>query len=94
MATRKTYGKTWWGEAWIQAMEKVDYDSNRLPRGKRYANGGMVTEIIIKDDTISAKVEGSRRKPYDVKINLKKFTKAQISHIKKNGKSAKCRIQP
>ena len=84
MAARKTYGKTWWGQAWIQAMERVDYDSNRLPRGKRYANGGMVTEIIIKNDTISAKVEGSRRKPYDVKINLKKFTKAQTTRIKKN----------
>jgi uncharacterized Zn finger protein len=32
-----TYGKTFWGEAWLNALTNIDYD-NRLERGRRYAN--------------------------------------------------------
>ncbi|WP_201211119.1 hypothetical protein [Rhodocyclus purpureus] len=31
MAT-PAFGKTWWGEQWLNALTHIDYD-NRLPRG-------------------------------------------------------------
>ena len=82
MAKRKTFGKTWWGQQWIDAMEKIDYNTNRLPRGRRYANNGSVKEISIEKAMVRAKVKGSLPSPYSVKIALKQFNKTKISEIK------------
>lgn len=82
MASRKQFGKTWWGKAWVDAMERIDYYTNRLPRGKRYAHGGRVTAISVDDGEVKAKVQGTRPTPYKVAIRLKKFTKQQVSRTK------------
>ena len=84
MAKRIIYGKTWWGKRWIEAMEKIDYNTNRLPRGKRYANKGAVLEIKInRNSDLVARVQGSRFTPYKEKISLKKFTPKEIEKIGK-----------
>lgn len=61
-ATRKTYGSTWWGQQWLQALTDIDY-SNRLPRGKTYANKGLAHDLELQGNTISAKVTGSQKSP-------------------------------
>ncbi|MBF0345758.1 MAG: hypothetical protein HQL06_16205 [Nitrospirae bacterium] len=46
MNRRPTYGNTWWGKAWIKAMEKIDINTNRLPRGRSYAKKvGRITVV-------------------------------------------------
>ncbi|MEW6068868.1 MAG: SNF2-related protein [Nitrospirota bacterium] len=76
------FGRTWWGKAWVTAMENIDYNTNRLPRGRRYAKNGSVKTIDIHNGIVSAKVQGSRPKPYDIRINLKGFNTSQIKQIK------------
>ncbi|HRN54937.1 MAG TPA: DEAD/DEAH box helicase [Agriterribacter sp.] len=66
------YGKTWWGQQWLNALNNIDY-SNRLPRGKSYANKGAVAKISIRENRINAKVKGSRPSPYNVDIILPPF---------------------
>lgn len=46
---RKQCGKTWWGKAWVDALTRIDYNTNRLPRGKTYANTGKVKDIQIDE---------------------------------------------
>jgi len=70
------FGKTWWGENFLQALTDIDY-SNRLPRGRSYARNGYVAEIKTADNRIDAKVEGSRQTPYEVEIILPLFTNTQ-----------------
>lgn len=82
MATRRIFGKTWWGNAWIEAMERIDYNTNRLPRGRRYAAAGMVWEIKVENGEVLARVKGSRPTPYRVKINPRKFDQRQTETIK------------
>ncbi len=60
----------------MEALEKIDF-SNRLPRGKSYARTGKVKYITIKGGQISAKVQGSRPSPYQVKISLPQFKNEQ-----------------
>ncbi len=67
MVTRQSFGKTWWGEQWLNALTHIDYD-NRLPRGRAYANKGAVKDLVIQDGAIHAKVQGSRPQPYQVTI--------------------------
>lgn len=68
-----SFGKTWWGKLWLQALSKIDY-SNRLPRGARYARNGMVRELSMAGGLIKAMVSGSRPRPYSVKIGIPQFS--------------------
>lgn len=77
---RKTYGNTWWGKQWLNALKNIDY-SNRLPRGRTYANKGAAKNIQIKENLISALVQGSRRKPYKVDFEIPLFTPKEKSTI-------------
>lgn len=63
-------------------MERIDYNTNRLPRGRRYANNGSVKEIHIEGQDVSAKVQGSRPKPYKIKISLNRFSNQEVKKIK------------
>ncbi|MHB9140260.1 MAG: SNF2-related protein [Paludibacter sp.] len=74
------FGKTWWGEHWLRSLENVDYD-NRLPRGASYARSGHVLSVKIKDNTITAKVSGSRPTPYRVNIIVPPFFEDQIEQL-------------
>jgi len=67
------FGKTWWGEQFLEALTDIDY-SNRLPRGRSYARNGYVASINIVDNSINAKVKGSRRTPYSVKVTVPLFS--------------------
>lgn len=77
---RKTYGNTWWGAQWLNAFNHIDY-SNRLPRGRSYANRGFVLSISIDGNRISAKVQGSRRTPYRVDISIPVFSASEKARI-------------
>ncbi len=79
---RKAFGRTWWGNAWVKAMERIDYNTNRLPRGRKYANNGSVKSIEIKDGHVFAAVQGSRPKPYSIKIKLNGFNDREIQQIR------------
>ena len=82
MSRSKKYGRTWWGNAWVEALERIDYNTNRLPRGRAYANTGRVSAINLDENgRISAKVQGRRSKPYKVEIKLSPFTTAQKKTI-------------
>ena len=77
---KKTYGNTWWGSKWIEALERID--SNRLARGKTYANTGRVIHIKLVDNQLTAKVKGNWASSYGIKIKLNKFNKEEIKKIK------------
>ncbi|MDQ3193077.1 MAG: SNF2-related protein [Bacteroidota bacterium] len=74
------FGKTWWGEQWLQALSNIDYE-NRLARGSSYARKGSVIKIDIKENRISAKVAGSRPTPYKVDIILPPFFDPVLSEF-------------
>lgn len=74
------FGKTWWGDAWLQSLTHIDY-ANRIPRGARYARNGSVTEIKVLNNVIKAKVQGSRRKPYTETITIPEFSNQEKSRL-------------
>lgn len=71
------FGKTWWGEAWLCSLAHIDY-KNRIPRGARYARNGSVLSISVAEGYIKAKVQGSRRTPYNVTIKVEQFSQKEI----------------
>jgi uncharacterized Zn finger protein len=67
--TRNTYGQTWWGAQWLQALTQIDFE-NRLPRGRTYANRGAVRNLVVEGGRIRARVQGSRPQAYAVEIDV------------------------
>jgi len=82
MARRGAFGKTWWAKKWIEALEILGSDySNRLPRGRTYARRGEVKDLIITPGEVMAKVQGTRRTPYKVRIGLKALSDKQWQKV-------------
>ncbi|MEM6966827.1 MAG: SWIM zinc finger family protein, partial [Bacteroidota bacterium] len=77
---RKTYGNTWWGEQWLNSLNNIDY-SNRLPRGRTYANKGLARNIEINNNRITAEVQGTRPRPYKVSFTIPKFSASQKAKV-------------
>jgi uncharacterized Zn finger protein len=70
----RQFGHTWWGRAWIDALEeRADLDPNRLPRGRTYARQGHVNRVELEPGRITALVRGSRVLPYRVTIGVRTF---------------------
>ena len=64
---RGRIGDTWWSQRFIAVLESFGLGS-RLQRGKRYARSGQVLRMDIGPGRVTASVQGSRKKPYDVVI--------------------------
>jgi uncharacterized Zn finger protein len=73
---RGKIGQSWWAERWIAAMEQL-VDVGRLRRGRSYARSGQVLSIEERDGGVTARVQGSRPKPYKVTIQVKPLSDAQ-----------------
>ena len=66
---RGDFAKNWWAERWIGNLEQL-MDAGRLRRGRRYARQGQVLSLEERAGGVVAEVQGSRRKPYLVTIEL------------------------
>jgi uncharacterized Zn finger protein len=64
---RGAIGDTWWSQKFIGALEAMA-DKGRLSRGRSYARAGQVLELTIAPGLVTARVQGSRPKPYAVSI--------------------------
>lgn len=73
----KRSGATWWGQRWIEALERMSAGySNRLARGRTYARAGRTHDLVVKPGLVTAKVTGSRAQPYKVTITLARLGNA------------------
>jgi uncharacterized Zn finger protein len=71
---RRGFGTTWWGAAWVDALDgRAQLDPNRLPRGRGYARSGAVGDLELSVGLVRARVQGSRREPYDVTVRVRVF---------------------
>lgn len=79
---RRGFGATWWGRAWVQALEgRARLDPNRLPRGRGYARSGAVLSAEPQPGSVHASVQGSRRKPYNVVVRVRPFDDAEWERV-------------
>ncbi|MGI9861238.1 SWIM zinc finger family protein [Moorella naiadis] len=73
MAARCNFGSNWWARRWLEVLESFGWES-RLQRGRTYARRGNVLSIDLAPGTVKAKVQGSRPRPYTVKIKISPLT--------------------
>jgi len=85
---RGGFGQSWWAIRWIAVLESFDIGA-RLGRGRSYARSGQVTHLEVGEGTVTAKVQGSRPKPYDVVIKVATLSAANWKKLAESlGKEA------
>ncbi|WP_078890126.1 SWIM zinc finger family protein [Streptomyces maremycinicus] len=67
----EAFAGTWWGNAWVTALEEGALDAKRLARGRGYAEQGNVDAITVTPGLVLAYVQGSRPRPYRVQVRLR-----------------------
>jgi uncharacterized Zn finger protein len=77
---RGQFAKKWWGMRWIETLESFNIGA-RLSRGRSYARRGQVTSLDITCGRVTAKVQGTRSRPYRITLDMKFFTSRQWQHI-------------
>ncbi|WP_079189098.1 SWIM zinc finger family protein, partial [Streptomyces kebangsaanensis] len=65
------FAETWWGNAWVTALEEGALDAARLARGRGYAETGHVDAVTVTPGLVLAYVRGSRPRPYRVQVRLR-----------------------
>ncbi|MEU4986422.1 SWIM zinc finger family protein [Streptomyces sp. NPDC021969] len=70
-AAEEGFAGTWWGNAWVTALEEGALDAARLERGRGYAGRGHVDAITVTPGLVLAYVQGSRARPYRVQVRLR-----------------------
>lgn len=77
MAAVRQFGATWWGKAWIDALEeRAAIDPNRLGRGRTYARQDRVARLEVEAGKVTALVRGNRALPYKVTVAVTTYDDA------------------
>ncbi|MEU6506186.1 SWIM zinc finger family protein [Streptomyces sp. NPDC046942] len=66
-----SFAGTWWGNAWVGALEQGALDAKRVARGRGYADQGHVDAITVTPGLVLAYVRGSRPRPYRVQVRVR-----------------------
>ncbi|WP_409464606.1 SWIM zinc finger family protein [Amycolatopsis sp. GA6-003] len=73
---RGPFARTWWGRAWLQAMEDTALDLRQLKKGRRYAAAGLVGPITVSPGRITATTEDADDGPYRTGVHLAELSTA------------------
>lgn len=75
-STRGPVARTWWSKRFITVLEEIGV-GGRMSRGRSYARAGQIVSLDVGAGGAVAQVQGSRPKPYAVRIGIPAFGKAE-----------------
>jgi uncharacterized Zn finger protein len=79
-STRGAVARTWWSQRFIGVLEQIGV-GGRLSRGRSYARAGQIVSMDVDVGAVRAVVQGSRPKPYQARIGIPAFGKAEWARI-------------
>ncbi|MFF1516428.1 SWF or SNF family helicase [Streptomyces sp. NPDC058305] len=53
----RSFAQTWWGRAWLRALEDAALDSGQVKTGRRLARAGAVGAVSVRPGRVTAVVE-------------------------------------
>jgi uncharacterized Zn finger protein len=77
---RGAIGEQWWSRRFLGVLESSGL-SSRLARGRSYARAGQVLDFELSPGQVTARVQGSRPRPYQVRIGVRPLTAAQWRRV-------------
>jgi uncharacterized Zn finger protein len=79
-SARGAIGQTWWSGRFVEVLEAIGLGS-RLQRGRSYARKGQVISLGVDAGMVTARVQGSRARPYRVRIQITAFGKPEWARL-------------
>jgi uncharacterized Zn finger protein len=75
---RRNFGESWWGNAWVEAVEQhAEVNQSRLARGRAYARFNYVGALHVEPGVVRARVAGSRATPYHTHVKVAMLSDAE-----------------
>ncbi|MER5457756.1 hypothetical protein ABT008_23560 [Micromonospora sp. NPDC002389] len=71
-STRGAIGVSWWSRRFLEVLESFALGT-RLTRGRAYARAGQVVRLDVHPGRVDAVVQGSRPRPYQVRVAFPPF---------------------
>lgn len=69
-----SFAQTWWGRAWISALEDTALDLGQLKKGRKLAKAGVVGPITVSPGLITATVDDGEQ--YVARLTVRTFDDA------------------
>ncbi len=80
-ARGRGFAGTWWGQAWLKALEDTALDGEQLKRGRKQAREGAVGAVCVRPGRVTAVVRDRDRTPYRSDVLLREFTEAEWDRL-------------
>jgi uncharacterized Zn finger protein len=75
------FAQTWWGQAWLRALEETALDLQQLKAGRRLARAGAVGAVSVRPGRITAVVQGRDRTAHRADVLLEELTGEQWDRL-------------
>jgi uncharacterized Zn finger protein len=74
----RRFARSWWGNAWLTALEQDALDAEQLRKGRRYAYAGHVGTTTVSPGRIAAAVhDGDADTPYRTVVHVERLGDAE-----------------
>ncbi|MFF4054448.1 SWF or SNF family helicase [Streptomyces sp. NPDC001668] len=80
-AQGRGFAQTWWGLAWLRALEDAALDSGQVKTGRRLARGGAVGAVSVRPGRITAVVQDRDRTAHRADVLLAELSDEQWDQI-------------
>ncbi|UAK32950.1 SWIM zinc finger family protein [Nocardia asteroides] len=84
---RGGFGRTWWGKALVEAVERMA-EPGRLARGRNYARSGQVVNYRIEPGAVTAEVQGSQPRPFTAVFTVRPLREDELELLIETIRSA------
>ncbi|MGW7279100.1 SWIM zinc finger family protein [Streptomyces sp. NPDC054844] len=71
------FARTWWGQAWLKALEDAAMDATQVKTGRRLARAGAVGAVSVRPGRITAVVHDRDRTAHRADVLLEQLSDAQ-----------------
>ncbi|MFF1508627.1 SWF or SNF family helicase [Streptomyces sp. NPDC058326] len=80
-APGSAFTRTWWGRAWLKALEDTALDGRQLKAGRRHARAGAVGAVSVRPGRITAVVKDHDGTPYRSDVLVREFSEEEWERL-------------
>ncbi|MET9603444.1 SWF or SNF family helicase [Streptomyces sp. NPDC006512] len=77
----RAFATTWWGHAWLRALEDGALDAEQVRQGRRYARTGAVGAVSVRAGGLTAVVRDRDGTAHRTDVLVQEFTEAEWDRL-------------
>ncbi|MER6312517.1 SWF or SNF family helicase [Streptomyces sp. NPDC001581] len=77
----RAFARTWWGHAWLRALEDSALDGEQVRQGRRYARSGAVGAVSVRPGGLTAVVRDRDGTAHRTDVLVQEFTEAEWDRL-------------